>query len=210
MATGTENPVGELARAVHDAVMESLGGQIPDIARAVKEALLRELPALVRAEVERSVLPHAREMARAHDDFLKSLPALLKSLPASRVDVHVPEKAIAVELSQAEQHFHVPEKAIRVEVAAPPPAQVHISDKAFSFSIDTPAPVFSPRIEVAPAEARVELVAAPPAVNVHVPRQAAPVVNVEAPKRRTRVEKSILYSAQTGRPEKVIEETTEG
>lgn len=210
MAT-TDSPVGDLAKGVYDALLEAVTTKVlPDLARAVRDAVMDEVrPLLARAEdraaaAERCVSMAGEVFARSFTslaDLLKAMPVPVVTLPeaAIRVEVSqppppnvvVPEGAIRV--VQEAPVVHLPEKSIVVQVTQAPAPPVVIGEKAFS--VQVAPPVFSPRIEVASPE-----------VHVSVPEKA---IKVEVPPRKVTSVKSIVYSPQTGRPEKVVEEATE-
>ena len=207
------NPIGEMAKAIHDSVMTKLEeGVVPGVAKAVYEAVVKKVTDLVVQEVTNQftkVYASIDYLRKTYEGSLRDLVSLIKSMPTPQV----PEGAIRVEVNQSPSYVNVPEGAIRVETHAPQvivpvgairvdvrqePSQVIISDKAFDITLNQPAMTFSPHIEVPQGKA--------PQVSVVVPEKAIELI---IPKRTTKTERSIIYSETTGRPQTLLDVTTE-
>lgn len=216
----------EVGRAVFDSVLKKLPGHISKALephRAEFASQLKtfrdEIMAGVSAMMRKELDAHSMAMSVAYqkqlqessskslDDGLAMLRELLTNMPPSQV--HLPAEAIRVEVDQKPSHVHLPadaislrvdqlnlpKDAIRVEVNQPTtPVHLTVPDGAFQVYLD---------------QGEQRLVVPDGAFQINVPEQSAPVVNVSTPRRKTKTERSIIYNQGTGRPEKLIDETTE-
>lgn len=122
---------------------------------------------------------------------------MIKSL----VDENVTKRMGMVDARLGEAHEE--RIAMLNAIRSIPLPQVHVTVPADAITFkQEPAQV---KVNVAAPNVRVEAAAAPN-VNFTVPEKA---IKIEAPKRTMKVEKSILYDPQSGRPAKIVEETTE-
>lgn len=156
-------------------------GDVLDATRAIRDWTRKGLK-----EYEDDTSGHLRVLERKLLDLSDKVELLLASLD---------EREKRIEASNQALIGHV--KSLVTAQAAP---VVHLSVPEGAFKIDLPAPIVK---NILPKQEQVA-----PVVNVNVPEGAIKTI-VEMPRRTTKVEKSIIYSQVTGRPEKVVEEMTE-
>lgn len=164
-------------------------------------ALRKSYDGLVESlqESHRGELAYVKAVYENGQNEVRELLKALAERPAAQVNVTVPENAIKhiTEVNQLPSVVNVTNQVpealapvIHNEFITPP--------EAFQLSVNQPAAI----------------------VNVRVPKQERPVVNVQAgnvevksilsmPKRKTTEKKRLVYNEQIGRPEEVITERTE-
>jgi predicted phage tail protein len=109
------------------------------------------------------------------------------------VSINVPENAIT---TRVEQTLTVPENSIRLQLG---PQRLELPENAFNFNIEAPV------AEIRLPDDLVHVNVPPSIVNITPEVKAL----VEVPKRKSRSTKSIIYSHETGRPERIEEEVEE-
>ncbi len=150
------------------------------------ESLRKEL-----AETTKSLLESYKSLDEAHKaiNLLRNELAELRGAVGAIKPIQfvLPEGAIQINQSTPVLHLTLPENSIRVEQSTP------------ILNLSVPENAF--HLEAAPVTVNVPEQRS--IVNVQVPEQAPPNVNVSVPRRKTK--KTISYCEITGRPNEIIE-----
>lgn len=231
MATAsTERPrvdpfsnVAQVAKAIRDQLRDDFEERLGEVEDGVVN-----VGKLLREELDRRIAPLQRqvdEVLSSYREGMERLERVLQGLPVPQVNVSAPNVSVSPTLSLAEK-LEAPLITVNVPQQQPPsihvaPAEVHLSPTLSLAEMLPPAQVTvnvpqqaAPNVHVAAPNVTVNpSLAVPrqeaPNVTVNVPKMDIPPINVNLPKRKTKTEKSIVYSESTGRATKVIEETTE-
>lgn len=196
-----ESKTHALQKAIFDKVEERLDGQ--------NKWLDRQIHALSNSTTG---IEYAK---KAYDEGVVagkgSIESVLKMLPSIVNQVNIPESAIKFYQEPAHVNVHVPQQlppnvdisnikllipteAFKLFVEQPAP-QVHLPERAIQVKMEQQPIIFN-----VPAES---IKMAPSTVNVTMPQQKAPVINVEVPKYKT---KKTLEYYDNGLPKHIIEE----
>lgn len=210
----------QVARAIRD----ELTGELPsrddviEAARAVKDEMVKRLEAAEKRltdrfdaqvkSLERSYLSQLRELlsnwhpsinvAAPNVNLSPTLslaeamqpPQVTVNIPESTINVAAPSVSVTPTLSLADA---LPAPQVTVHVPDQPPATVNFS-----------VPDGAVRVDVHQQPSIVNV----PEGSIRVDVSQPEALEVRMPKRKQRVEKSIVYGP-TGRPDKIVEETTE-
>lgn len=156
-------------------------------------------------------------MAQAFEVGQKQLIESIKNLPVPHVHLSVPVDAIQVQ--QMPSVVNLPEGAIQIHQAIP---QITIPKDSIMVHVDQKPSIVNmtpPVVNIPKNAINVNVRQEPSIVNmqpqvVNIPKDAISVnvehkTILEKHKGKTFVEKNIIYDAATGRPAKIMEETTE-